>query len=372
MKLRCISCEKRHPSDGVTLTCPSCRGLLEVEVPLPYRPKFVGRGVWRYAQLLPVKQEVTLGEGDTRLYRCSRAGMRSLWVKCEGGNPTGSFKDRGMTVGVSLAKRLRRKILVCASTGNTAASLAAYAARAGLRAVVLLPAGKVATGKVAQAVIHGAELVQIQGNFDVAMALVRGLEREGHVYILNSLNPYRLEGQKTLAFEVCEELSRAPDFVVLPVGNGGNVSAIWKGFREWKAMGLCGRLPKMIGVQAKGAAPLLAGHAISHPQTVATAICIGDPVNASKALAAIRESRGRVVTVSDREILDAQQWFARTEGIFVEPASAAPIAFLRRQPLRGIVVAVTTGHGLKDPDAVPRLRVRRIRPTLDALRKVLE
>ncbi len=378
MNVTCIACRKEHTSDGTTLTCPSCGGLLEVRCRLPRRPEFRGRGVRRYERILPVACGVSLGEGETGLHEISRAareiGLRSLWLKHEGENPTGSFKDRGMTVGVSLAKRLRREVLVCASTGNTAASLAAYAARAGINAVVLLPAGKVAAGKIAQAVVHGARLVQVEGNFDVAMALVRKLEHEGRVYILNSLNPYRLEGQKTLAFEVCESLGRPPNVMVLPVGNGGNVSAIWKGFREWKEMGFTDRLPRMIGVQASGAAPLVRGRPVRNPKTVATAIRIGDPVNAPKALAAIRDSRGTIETVTDREILEAQRWLARTEGLFVEPASAAPIAFLRREGkrLKGTVVAVATGHGLKDPGAVPLPRARVIAPTLTALRRALE
>lgn len=286
-----------------------------------------------------------------------------------------------MTVGITLARRLGRRTVVCASTGNTAASLAAYAARAGLRAVVILPAGKVAAGKIAQAAAHGADLVQIAGDFDVAMALVRDLEREGHAYVLNSLNPYRLEGQKTLAFEVCEALGRPPDHLLLPVGNGGNVSAIWKGFREWKAMGFTRRLPRMLGVQASGAAPVARAfasgeyRAVRDPRTAATAIRIGDPVNAPKALRALRESRGDVAVVSDTEIFDAQRWLARMEGLFVEPASAAPIAFLRREGrrLRGVIVAVATGHGLKDPDAVTArtARARTIPATAEGLRRAL-
>jgi len=378
VKLACLGCGRERRSDGVTLTCPSCGGLLEVRPSLPDRPRFEGSGVWRYARLLPVRRNpVSLGEGATGLHECLRT--KGLYVKHEGENPTGSFKDRGMTVGVTLARELGRKVVVCASTGNTAASLSAYAARAGMRAVVLLPAGKVAAGKVAQAVAHGAELVQIEGNFDRAMALVRSLERDGRIYILNSLNPYRLEGQKTLAFEVCEALGRPPDVVVLPVGNGGNVSAIWKGFKEWKAMGFANRLPRMIGVQAAGAAPVARAFRDGawlpepNPQTIATAIRIGDPVNAPKALAAFRDSRGDVATVSDEEILESQRWLAKSEGLFVEPASAAPIAYLRRHPHRGTVVAVATGHGLKDPEAITgRMpKAKAIAPTVAALRRVL-
>jgi threonine synthase len=357
MSVVCVSCGREAKADGIALTC-ACGGLLEVRPALPRKPRFAGTGVWRYAPVLPVHANpVTLGEGATGLHRC-----RSFHVKHEGENPTGSFKDRGMTVGVTLARELGRRTLVCASTGNTSASLAAYAARAGLRAVVLLPRGKVAAGKVAQAVVHGAKLLQVEGDFDRAMEMVRDLEREGRAYVLNSLNPYRLEGQKTLAFEVCEALDRAPDFVVLPVGNGGNISAIWKGFKEWKAMGFIARLPRMIGVQARGAAPIALGRRVANPRTVATAIRIGDPVNRVKVEKAVQESGGCVVVVSDREILDAQRWLASTAGIFVEPASAAPIAWLRKNPLRGLVVAVTTGNGLKDPDAVPRPKPRLVTP----------
>ena len=383
MKLRCVNCGRKLSSDGTVLSCTLCAGLLEVVVSPPHRPKFHGNGVWRYARLLPGRTAVpvTLGEGATGLHAVPRAareiGLSSLWVKHEGENPTGSFKDRGMTVGVTLAKQLKRKTLVCASTGNTSASLAAYCARAGLEAVVLLPAGEVAAGKVAQAAAHGARLLQIRGNFDRAMALVRTLEEEGSVYIMNSLNPYRLEGQKTLAFEVCEALGKPPDVLVLPVGNGGNISAIWKGFCEWKAMGFTRRLPRMIGVQAKGAAPIACAHPVPNPRTVATAIRIGDPINAPKVFRALRDSGGEVAVVTDEQILSAQKWLARTEGLFVEPASAAPIAFLRREARRfrkaGHIVAVATGHGLKDPDAITRRapRPRVIASTLSALKRAL-
>lgn len=392
MNVRCIACGRRKGSDGTLLTCPSCGGLLEVETPLPSRrPRFEARGVWRYRALLPVRSPdpVTLDEGSTGLHPLPRAarilGLRALFVKHEGENPTGSFKDRGMAVGVTLARSLGRRVLVCASTGNTAASLAAYAARAGMKAVVLLPAGQVAAGKIAQAVAHAARLVQIDGTFDHAMALVRGLEREGGAYILNSLNPYRLEGQKTIAYEIAEALGEPPDAVVLPIGNGGNVGALWKGFKEWKAMGLARRLPRLVGVQASGAAPVAKAfitnrpmRVVAAPATVATAIRIGNPVNAPKALAALRESRGEAGTVTDREILDAQRWLAATEGVFVEPASAAPVAYVRRHArrFRGVrsIVLVATGHGLKDPEVLTSRmpRARLVRPTLGALRRVLD
>lgn len=289
-----------------------------------------------------------------------------------------------MTVGIALALSVGARAVACASTGNTSASMAAYAARAGLTALVLLPAGKVAGGKLAQAVVHGARIAQIEGNFDDAMRLVVELSsRERSVYLLNSLNPYRLEGQKTLAFEVCEALGEAPDALVLPMGNAGNVSAIWKGFREWRRLGRIRRLPRMVGVQAERAAPIvrtlrrsLDTCRMERPETVATAIRIGAPVNWRKAVAAVRDSGGEAGTVTDREILEAQQELARTEGLFVEPASAAPLAYLRKRRPAGIrtVVCVATGHGLKDPDAAAHApaSLRRVKPTLAALRRLLE
>lgn len=287
-----------------------------------------------------------------------------------------------MTVGVTKAVAIGAAAVACASTGNTAASLAAYAARAGIRAIVLLPGGKVALGKVAQAVVHGATIVQVDGNFDDAMRLVQELSHDrGEVYLLNSINPFRLEGQKTLAFEICESLGGVPDAVVLPMGNAGNISAIWKGFREFQAAGFIDRLPKMIGVQAVGAAPIVhylyngaAKCSLDDPETVATAIRIGAPVNWVKAVAAIRDSGGTAGTVTDDEILQAQRDLARLEGRFIEPASAAPIAYLRKNKIDAkTVVCVATGHGLKDPQAVlgaaPTLV--RAKPTLASLREAI-
>jgi threonine synthase len=370
-------------------SCPGCDAPLEVlyeDGELDHIGKLEGRGVWRYEPLLPVKRRITLGEGDTGLHLCERLGRElgipRLFVKNEGENPTGSFKDRGMTVGIALAAQVGARAVACASTGNTAASMAAYAARAGLAALVLLPTGKVAQGKLSQAVAHGARIAQIDGNFDDAMRLVVQLSREERsVYLLNSLNPYRLEGQKTLAFEVCEALGDAPDALVLPVGNAGNISAIWKGFREFHRLGRTQRLPRMIGVQAVKAAPVVKhlrdGGAcrVENPETLATAIRIGAPVNWRKAVAAIRESGGEAATVTDEEILEAQRDLARWEGLFVEPASAAPIAFLRKGRLRGArtVVCVATGHGLKDPEAVHPApgAMKRLKPSLASIRKLL-
>ena len=391
MFLRCFACDARFGNEPALYSCRTCDSPLEVvyeDAEFAKVGALEGRGVWRYQPLLPIPKAVTLGEGGTGLHACDRAGrelgVSRLLVKNEGENPTGSFKDRGMTVGIAMAKAAGAKAVGCASTGNTSASMAAYAARAGLTALVLLPAGKVALGKLSQAIAHGAKIAQVEGNFDDAMRLVAELAvKERSVYLLNSLNPYRLEGQKTLAFEICEALGDAPDAVVLPMGNAGNISAIWKGFLEWKRLGKIKRLPRMIGVQAEKAAPLAKAWLgkseyapMDNPETLATAIRIGAPVNWRKALAAIKDSGGDAGTVTDDEILAAQQYLARTEGIFVEPASAVPIAWLRKQktPPAGTVVCVTTGHGLKDPDALSKapVKMHQVKPTLDAIRKVLE
>ncbi len=388
---RCFQCDARYPLDRVIYTCEQCDGVLEIALDADELTgcEFQGHGVWRYAPLLAADPDraVSLMEGDTGLHRCERLGERlgipALYVKNEGENPTGSFKDRGMTVGITRALQLGARAVACASTGNTSASMAAYAARAGLRAIVLITGGKVAHGKLAQAVVHGAQIVQIEGNFDDAMRLVLELSvRDGDIYLLNSINPFRLEGQKTLAFEVCESLGRCPDVVVLPMGNAGNISAIWKGFREFRQAGRIDRLPRMIGVQAEGAAPIVHALAddsdecrVDQPETIATAIRIGAPVNWRKAVLAIRESGGQAGVVTDDEILSAQRDLARLEGRFVEPASAAPIAYLRRYGLTDseTVVCVATGHGLKDPDAVLRATptLATAAPTLESFKTAL-
>ena len=286
-------------------------------------------------------------------------------MKNEGENPTGSFKDRGMTVALSKARELGKRKVVCASTGNTSASLAAYSARAGLRCIVIVPKGKVAGGKMLQVMIHGASIFQVSGDFDEAMRAVVSLtEHRKGFYLMNSLNPFRLEGQKTLAYEVCDQLDgETPDSLVLPVGNGGNISAIWKGFSEFRTLGVTKTRPRMIGVQAENAAPIANAvrrkedkiQPVTNPRTIASAIRIGSPVNWTKVLPAINESHGTAETVSDKEILYAQRDLASKEGIFVEPASAASIAGLKKSRDAGridrsdLVVCVTTGHGLKDP-----------------------
>ncbi len=346
--LECIECHKKYESSDVVYTC-TCGGLLDViydysNIHLTRKDLKAPLSVWKYPALIPVEGEpVTLKEGGTPLYRADRLaksiGLKEVYVKHEGMNPTGSFKDRGMTVGVTKALELGMKTVACASTGNTSASLAVYGAKAGVPAVVLLPSGKVALGKLAQALMHGAKVLSIRGNFDDALKLVRDLcDREGF-YLLNSVNPYRLEGQKTIAFEIAEQLGwRAPERLVLPVGNAGNITAIYKGFKEFKRLGIIDSVPKMMGIQAEGASPIaraIRNNAAeitpeSKPETVATAIRIGNPVNAIKALTAIRESGGTADTVSDEEIIGAQQELASMEGIGVEPASASSIAGLRK------------------------------------------
>jgi threonine synthase len=318
----------------------------------------------RYRERLPIAagtRIVSLGEGDTPLLRLHHLPDLlgkdiALYVKYEGLNPTGSFKDRGMTMAVTKAVEEGSRAILCASTGNTSASAAAYAARAGIRAFVLIPEGKIALGKLAQAILHGALVMQIQGNFDVGMRLVKDLAARLPVTLVNSVNPYRLEGQKTAAFEVIEALGRAPDFHCLPVGNAGNITAYWMGYREYRGHGLAEGLPHMCGYQASGAAPFLRGHPIDHPETVATAIRIGHPQSWDLALQAQAESGGWFDELSDPEILAAQRLLAEQEGIFCEPASAASLAGAMRDVQRGkipegsLVVCTLTGHGLKDPD----------------------
>ena len=302
--------------------------------------------LWRYRERLPVEPLVTLDEGGTPLVSAPTLSERTgaeVWLKLEGTNPTGSFKDRGMTVAVSAAVQEGAEAVICASTGNTAASAAAYAARAGLRGVVIVPEGKIATGKLAQALMHGARVVALRGNFDEALALVREVADRHPIALVNSLNDYRIEGQKTGAFEVCDQLGEAPDVVCVPVGNAGNVTSYWKGFQEYDAA------PRMHGYQAEGAAPLVTGEPVAEPETVASAIRIGNPARWEDAMAAVTDSRGEIRAVSDAEILAAYELLAAGEGVFCEPASAASVAGLLRYGAEGRVVCVLTGHGLKDP-----------------------
>ena len=289
---------------------------------------------------------VTLDEGGTPLVHAPRLSERTgcdVWLKIEGANPTGSFKDRGMTVAVSAALAEGAEVVVCASTGNTAASAAAYSARAGLRCAVIVPQGKIATGKLAQALMHGARVIALRGNFDQALALVRDLASRHPIALVNSVNEYRIEGQKTAAFEVCDQLGEPPDVLCIPVGNAGNITAWWRGFREYQVA------PRLFGFQAEGAAPLVRGEPVANPETVASAIRIGNPARWEEAMDAVTSSRGEIRAVSDAEILDAYGFLGMREGVFCEPASAASVAGLLRYGAEGRVVCVLTGHGLKDP-----------------------
>jgi threonine synthase len=302
--------------------------------------------VWRYRDRLPVEPLVTMGEGGTPLVPAEHLSELTgceVWLKLEGANPTGSFKDRGMTVAVSAAKAEGAEAVICASTGNTAASAAAYAARGRMRGAVIVPEGKIATGKLAQALMHGARVIALRGNFDQALALVRELIRRHPIALVNSVNDFRVEGQKTAAFEVCDELGEAPDVLCIPVGNAGNVTSWWKGFQEYESA------PRLHGYQAQGAAPLVQGAPVDTPETVASAIRIGNPARWEDAMSAITSSRGEVRAVSDAEILDAYALLGAREGVFCEPASAAAVAGLLKYGAEGRVVCVLTGHGLKDP-----------------------
>ncbi|QLG28396.1 threonine synthase [Halorarum halophilum] len=374
--LECIDCgEQFAPFDAIRYTCDDCGGLLEARyADLPTFDEFEGEGVWRYSAALPFEEGVSLPEGNTPLHEMPRlresVGVNRLRVKHEGMNPTGSFKDRGMTVGVRVARELGVERLACASTGNTSAALAAYGARAGMETLVLLPSGKVAAGKIAQASLHDARILEVDGNFDACLDIVQELAADGDVYLLNSLNPFRLEGQKTIGFEILErfhaDYGTYPDRIVLPVGNAGNTAALFKAFRELVTAGELDvdDVPALTGVQAEGAAPMVEAiedgadevRRWEEVETRATAIRIGNPVNAPKALPGIRETGGTAVAVSDAEITDAQRALA-AEGVGVEPASAASVAGLRKLRDDGVVgadedvVCLTTGHLLKDPDA---------------------
>jgi len=324
--------------------------------------------IHQYREFLPVTPEmrvVTLHEGNTPLIPAERLTSRlglacPVYLKFEGANPTGSFKDRGMTLTISKAAQRGARAVICASTGNTSASAAAYAARAGLRAFVLIPEGKIALGKLAQAMFHGAQVLQVRGNFDDALKLVRDISERYPVVLVNSVNPDRLEGQKTAAFEICDQLGEAPTLQFMPVGNAGNITAYWRGYREYRRAGRSGRLPRMIGWQAEGAAPIVRGHVIERPETVASAIRIGNPASWQGAVEAARDSQGRIGMVSDEEILEAYGLLAQLEGVFCEPASAASVAGLvkwartERFSPEDRVVCILTGSGLKDPDTAVR------------------
>lgn len=344
----------------------------------------------RYRAHLPVSNHtpvISLGEGATPLVPSCRiaewagAPHLKLFLKCEGLNPTGSFKDRGMTLAVSKAVEEGSKAVITASTGNTSASAAAYAARAGIKCVVLIPDGNIALGKLSQALIHGAEVFAVQGNFDDALRVVRELGSRFPLTIVNSINPYRLEGQKTGAFEIVDALGEAPEYHFLPVGNAGNITAYWKGYKEYAEKGFCRRRPRMMGWQALGAAPLVTGQPVEHPQTIATAIRIGHPASWKSAILAKEESGGSIGAVSDEDIVEAYRALAQLEGVFCEPASAASVAglraWVRQNPefrnSRETVVCVLTGHGLKDPERAlaSSPRPRSVEATTQALAKEL-
>ncbi|MEM0482216.1 MAG: threonine synthase [Nitrososphaerota archaeon] len=371
--LECISCGETYPYNEIIYSCRRCGDLLEVRIEggEDFRlDSLQGRvhSIWRYRELLPgfFTRIVSLGEGYTRLVRAERLaeliGVRELYVKLEGLNPTGSFKDRGMSVGVSMACTLGAKSVVCASTGNTSASLAAYAARAGLECRVYVPEGKIALGKLFQARMFGARIHQVVGSFDDALKMV--IEGSGgEAYVLNSVNPWRIEGQKTAAFELWEQMGGETDYVVaLPVGNSGNIAAYWKGFKELQERGLISTTPRLVGVQAEGASPIveMLSRGLNRlpdwpsPETIATAIRIGRPINWKKGVRAIKESGGTAVRVSDEEILQALRLLATTEGIATEPAGAAPIAGVKRLVDEGWlgrddkVICIATGNMLKD------------------------
>jgi len=383
---QCINCKSNYETGEILYECPRCRDLLEIRYDYVRLGSLIDTrlwrsrsfAVWRYREMLPISHDmktVTLGEGGTGLHKSENLAndlkLNRLCVKFEGENPTGSFKDRGMTVAVSKALETQARMVMCASTGNTSASLSAYAARAGLRCVVLIPAGKIGQGKLAQAMAHGAIILEIEGNFDDALRSAMELtRRDRSIALLNSVNPFRVEGQKTLAYEVCDQLGfKSPDVVVVPVGNAGNISAIWKGFEELYTMRIIEQVPRMIGIQAEGAAPIASAYKqknleiqmVERPETIATAIRIGAPASWKKALRAVSDSQGAMEIVSDEEILQAQKDLARREGLFVEPASASSVAGLKKlleQDLIGRdeeVVCVATGHGLKDTQIVTRI-----------------
>jgi len=333
----------------------------------------------RYREFLPVTDKtpvIALNEGNTPLINATNLdeiiGKRlNLYLKYEGTNPSGSFKDRGMTLAISKALENKSKAVICASTGNTSASASAYAAKANIASIVLIPQGKIAMGKLAQAIIHGAKVLQVEGDFDTALKIVRELDRRYPITLVNSLNPFRIDGQKTAAFEVCDQLGMAPEYQSLPVGNAGNITAYWKGYREYYTAKRINSLPKMLGFQAAGAAPIVLGHPVEKPETIATAIRIGNPASWAGAVAARDESGGRIEAVTDDEIIFAYKAIAEREGIFCEPASAASLAGVIKLSREGYfkggetVVCTLTGNGLKDPDIALKVSAEPLRVKAD-------
>ncbi|PTD94541.1 threonine synthase [archaeon SCG-AAA382B04] len=400
-KVQCFECGEEYSSDEIIYRCDKCNSLLEVT----YSDEEIREkldfdllktkelGVWKYRPFLPCDKRVSISEGATPLYEAPKlaewVGIDELYIKHEGDNPTGSFKDRGMTVGVSKAMELGLDKVGCASTGNTSAALSIFGAKAGIGSVVLLPAGKVAMGKVAQALMHGAKVIAIKDNFDRALELVQEAANKLDIYLLNSINPFRLEGQKTIGFEAVEQLGwETPDRFVLPVGNAGNVTAIYKGMAEWERAGIIEKPPTMTGIQSEGSKPFV--EAVKNnkdkitpekdPETIATAIRIGNPINGPKALEAVYQTNGSAESVSDEEIIEAQKKLARLEGIGVEPASASSVAGLKKLIEQGRVdsdekvVCVTTGHLLKDPQEIidilePPIEVK---PNFEKIKEIID
>lgn len=345
----------------------------------------------RYRDFLPVTEKtplVTLKEGNTPLILATNLSKKlggdsyEIYLKVEGLNPTGSFKDRGMTMAVSKALENGSKAIMCASTGNTSASAAAYAAKAGIRCIVLIPSGQIALGKLSQALMHGAKVIAVEGNFDDALNLVKEAAKQLPITLVNSINPFRIEGQKTAAFEIVDELGEAPDYQFMPVGNAGNITAYWKGYKEYCDKGKCVNLPKMMGFQAEGASPLVKGKPFKNPETIATAIRIGNPASWDNAISARDESAGVIDSVTDEEIIEAYKMLAELEGIFCEPASAASVAGLKKylsqkklekRIIKLRIVCILTGHGLKDPERAIRVieKPETIEPTLESLKNSL-
>lgn len=389
-KMNCIECKAEFDEEPKSFVCSKCGNLLQLIKVKDYPsvrelfPNSKEKTLWRYRVALPFtrnSQHISLGEGYTTLLKSTSLakefGLKDLYIKNEGQNPTGSFKDRGMSVAVTRALQSSAKILMCASTGNTSASLAAYSAKAGLKSVVLIPSGKVASGKLVQAMVHGAKIIKVQGDFDKTLHLVLDiLTKLPELYLVNSINPYRIEGQKTVAYEIYEQLGyEVPDYVIVPVGNAGNISAIWKGFKEMKEWGIIDKTPRLVGAQAKGAAPIVEAinkglNSITQwekPETIATAIRIGKPASWKKAIRAIRESKGIAISVSDDEIVKARSDLASKEGLFVELASATTIAVLWKianSIEKGSkIVCIATGHGLKDQESLQYIQgeVRSVR-----------
>ncbi|HID04514.1 MAG TPA: threonine synthase [Candidatus Caldiarchaeum subterraneum] len=401
--LSCIGCGNKIEHDRVVYSCPRCGDLLEVKLEnlssvdaslLKERWRSRPIGVWRYRELIPLRGEryITLHEGGTPLYRCGKlarwAGVKELYVKFEGANPTGSFKDRGMCVGITKALESGRQAVICASTGNTSSSMSAYAAAAGMKSIVLIPRGRIALGKLFQTLLYGARTIAVKGSFDDALNMVMQLRDSKDLYILNSINPWRIEGQKTLAYELYDQLGMGDYVVSVPVGNCGNISAIWKGFSELIELGLLNGSPTMLGVQAEGASPfadmILKGHEtlkpLEEPRTIATAIRIGKPANWKKALRAVRDSGGTVAKVSDWEIVEAQRALASLEGIGVEPASAASLAGVKKLVEEGrldrdsTVVCISTGTALKDPneELLRGIEFSEVEPNVDSAKPLIE